>query len=94
MNREQQKAMFARRTWKQIKLVKTLAKPENQQSYDFWHGVTDKYPQCCVDYYVNVYSKGKNLERRHIGNIDMDKIQTGNRIMCPDCIMKSLRKRQ
>ena len=92
MNDKQRRAMFAK-TRNQLKLVKSLSQPNNQKSYDFWHGVVDKFPPCCIDYYSNVYSKGKFIERKHIGNPDLDKIQTKNeRIMCPDCLLDNLKK--
>ena len=89
--RKQLQAIHAKQQ-RQIRFVKQLATPKNKQSYDFWHGITDKYPQCCIDYYINVHNRSKNLEQKHIGNPDIDKIQTGKRIMCPLCITKEVVK--
>ena len=50
---------------------------------DFWQGMKYDYPQCCVDFFVNVWP-------------DMDHYNWWNTyegeeyILCPECIIKNM----
>lgn len=73
-------------------LALKLCKKNNMESYHFWHGIVSGYPQCCIDFFI--YSWDRGLLAKRIRNdipIYKDKLERGNRIMCPDCIVRGLR---